>query len=147
MTSKLRTYAEDVLGVHKVHEEAKAANGEQIDLNVALAGVKADRRRITEEIADREVEIWREARDRQPELSATALDAKSKHERRTDPTMQFLRQSLLEFQKREDDLEHKIRSCQNRISIASARMIQLGGYIPMLVKIMEDEAVAQANTP
>src|ERR1700754_502594 len=104
MASKMRTYAEDELGVHEVYEEAQKANAELIDHNVALAGAKADRRRITEELADREVEIWREARDKHPELSATALDAKSKQERRTDQTMQLLRQALLEFQKREDDL-------------------------------------------
>lgn len=147
MASKMRTYAENELGVHEVYEEAQKANAELIDQNIALVGVKADRRRITEEITDREVAIWREARDRNPELSATALDAKSKQERRTDPTMQHLRQALLEFQKREDDLEFKVKACQNRITIATARMTQLGGYFNFLVKIMEQNAVAQSTTP
>jgi len=147
MASQMRTYAENELGVHKVYKEAQTAHGELIAYHSSLLEAKDTRRRVTEEIADREAAVWREQRDKQPELSATALDAKAKLERRTDPALQDLRRSLQEAQSVEDMHEQSIKACQNRINIETARMIQLGGYFNFLVKIMEQDAVAQSQTP
>jgi septal ring factor EnvC (AmiA/AmiB activator) len=102
---------------------------------------------MTEEMADREVDIWRDLRGQHPELSATALDAKAKHERRVDQTMQELRRGLLDTQKQEDKLEQDIKAKQNRINSANARMIELGGYLPYLTMVWQQDAVAQQNTP
>jgi hypothetical protein len=147
MASKMRTYAENELGVHEVYVEAQSANGELIGYHSNLLEAKDMRRRLTEEIADREAIIWRELRDKHPELSATALDGKAKLERRTDPTLQDLRRGLQEAQSTEDMHEQSIKACQNRISIATARMIQLGGYFPFLFEIMKAEAVAPVTKP
>lgn len=147
MSSKAREYAENELGVHKVYQEAQDANGELVDLQIDLMNVKDQRRRMTEEMADREVEIWRELRNQHPELSATALDAKAKQERRIDQTMQDLRTGLLDTQKREDRLELDIKAKQNKINSANARMVELGGYLNFLTMVWQQDAVAQKNTP
>jgi chromosome segregation ATPase len=147
MASKARDYAEKELGVHEVYKTAQDANGEMIDLQVKLVEVRDQRRRMTEEMADREVDIWRDLRGQHPELSATALDAKAKHERRVDQTMQELRRGLLDTQKQEDKLEQDIKAKQNRINSANARMIELGGYLPYLTMVWQQDAVAQQNTP
>lgn len=147
MPSKARTYAENELGVHEIYQTAQDANGEMIDLQVTLLGVKDQRRKITEEMADREVDIWRELRGKNPELSATALDAKAKQERRVDTMMQDLRRGLLDAQRQEDKLEQDIKAKQNRINSANARMVELGGYLNFLTMVWQQDAVAQQNTP
>jgi hypothetical protein len=147
MASKLRTYAENELGVHKVHETAEKARGEIVGEHTGLLEARSERRRITEEIADREAEIWRELRNQHPELSATALDGKAKLERRTDPDLRALRNGLSDAQFKEESIELRIKDLNRTIDIATARMIQLGGYFPFLVKIMEQDAVAHQNTP
>ncbi len=147
MTSEARTYAEKELGVHEVYQKAQDVNGEIIDLQITLAGIRDQRRKVTEEMADREVDIWRELRGQHPELSATALDAKAKQERRVDSMMQELRRNLLIFQKQEDDVEHDIKTKQNIINSANARMVELGGYLNFLTMVWQQDAVAQKNTP
>jgi chromosome segregation ATPase len=147
MASKLRTYAEEELGVHKVHEEAENANGHLVDLNLKLADVRSARREWTEQIADREAVILKQIRDTHTDLSATAHEQKARLERRSDRQLHDMRVSLMNCQKEEDRLEGDIKHTQNKISIATARMIQLGGYLPFLYEIMKSEAVAPNNTP
>lgn len=147
MSSKMRTYAEKELGVHQVHDTALKANGEIIDLNIKLIDARARRREFTEQIADREAVILKSIRDNHTDLSVTAQDAKAKIERRTDRELHDMRTGLLSAQREEDETEQAIKTCQNRLNTANARMIQLGGYFPYLVAIMQSEAAAQPNTP
>lgn len=147
MASKMRTYAENELGVHKVLEEANHARGEIVGKHTGLLAAKSERRRISEAILDREAEIWRELRSANPELSATALDGKAKLERRVDPELRTLRNGLSDAQFNEEAIELHIKDLNRKIDIATARMIQLGGYFPFLVKIMEHDAVAHQSTP
>lgn len=148
MASKMRTYAENELGVHKVHEEATHARGEIVGEHTGLLEAKSERRRISEAILDREAEIWRELRNQHPELSATALDGKAKLERRIDDDLRTLRNGLADAQFNEEAIELRIKDLNRKIDIATARMIQLGGYLPFLAKIWEHEtAVAHQSTP
>lgn len=147
MASKLRTYAENELGVHQVYEAANKANGDLPGEHSKLIAARVERRRVTEEIADREAEILRDIRNTHTDLSATAHDQKAKLERRTDPDLKALRSGLNDLQRREDEAEFRIKELGKTIDIATARMIQLGGYLPFLFEIMKAEAVAPVTKP
>lgn len=147
MGSKMRTYAENELGVHKVYETATKASADLTTEHSKLLEARARRRDLTEQIADREAAVLKNIRDNHTDLSVTAQDAKAKIERRTDQELRTMRTALLAAQRAEDEAEQKIKELNKTIDIATARMIQLGGYFPFLVKIMEQDAVAQQNTP
>ena len=147
MASVARKYAEKELGVHAVFKEANDANLNMVDEQVKLSDMRALRRELTEDILDREARILHEVRNTHPELSATAHEQKARLERRTDQKLVDLRRFLQVAQKNEDNIEHAIKFLQNRINIATARMIELGGYLPYLTKVWEQDAVAKSNTP
>ena len=143
MPSAARKYAENELRVHEIFKEANKAHDEMVQHHLALAEMKAWRREITELILDSEAAVLQEVRDKHPEMSATAHDQKAKLERRKDPRLVDLRKNLAVAQGKEDDEEHAIKGCDNRIKIATARMTELGGYLPYLTMVWTQDAVAK----
>lgn len=143
MPSAERKYAENELGVHAVFKEANAAHDEMVAHHITLAEMKAWRREISEQILDQEAAVLLRVRNAHPELSATAHDQKAKLERRTDLELVNLRKNLAVAQGKEDTAEHDIKACDNRIKIATARMTELGGYLPYLTHVWEKDAVAK----
>jgi hypothetical protein len=143
MPSAARTYAENELGVHLVFKEANDAHDDMVKQHSVLAEMKAWRREITEDILDLEASVLDEIRKQHPDLSATAHDQKAKLQRRSDARLVDLRKILAVAQGKEDTAEHAIKACDNRIKIATARMTELGGYLPYLTMVWTQDAIAK----
>lgn len=141
MAAKALTYAEEYLEVHKIFEEANAAQEASIKAHANLNKARVWRRDTTEAIADREVAVWSELRKQNPEMSATALDVKVKFERRVDTSLKEMRHQLSVQQAHEDTSEAEVRHAENRIKIATARMTELGGYLNYLATIKTVQAI------
>jgi hypothetical protein len=126
-------YAEVSLGVHYAYETAKSAWSRMEAARTELLGMRATKRRIENQIADREADI---AADVTAVLggsaSQAAIDRQVKLQIGTDPDLRKLRQELLDQQDDIDGEETNAAMAKAQVEIETARMTELGGYLHYL---------------
>lgn len=136
--SKALAYAEDTLGVHEVYEKALQAR-EELDATFSdLDSFYSKRREILDSITDREIEITVEERSQHPEASEAALERAAKISRSKDESLRKLRTELNHIESDIDGRKFDRSIAEHDIQIATARMIELGGYFGYLVQIKQD---------
>lgn len=134
------TYAEQELGVHKVYEDALAAQVELDALAASLDEANDSRRYLLDMIADREVELLDDERAKHASQSATWLKEHMKSAERKDAKLTELRGKMMEIDSTRQGLDYDYEVCKSKLRLLEARMNQLGGYLNYLA------AVKQAST-
>jgi hypothetical protein len=136
-------YAENYLGVHKVHVEAESVLAE---LNEALSDLDSaidDRRNTDEKIANREMELLIEERGKAAEISQAAMDRRLKEVYHKDETLRKLRVERNTYASVASGLELDIEHLKYRLKVKVARMEELGGYFNFLAAVKN----AETSTP
>lgn len=122
-------YAEQVLGVHSVHNDAANALG---DLERALQDrvrLHAEIRQWKSRITDREMDVAATVRAADPEASLAAYERSLKIALHDDTQMKALRDNLDDAQNRLDVAEAAVEYNKTTARVQSARMVELGGLL------------------
>lgn len=148
-SSKAREYAEQQLGVNTVYQEANEAAERADHHSRKIDEFKNEQRQIEDMIADREVAIFTEERNKHKDESATWLNQHVSRVKRTDVEMERLRKKLRDIEFEVSTHYSFMRAAQATVEIRCARMHELGGYFQYLVAIMstKPEQPAQPTTP
>lgn len=138
-------YAEDVLGVHNVWDEAQ---GVVIDLNEELDGLdKAQdaRRALDQQVEDLKMDILIEERGKHADHTQAAFD---RHLKEVYHKHEGLRQLVQQRNMQAGVVtghEIEITYLKSRVTILSARMTELGGYFQYLA-VTKQAALAEQTT-
>lgn len=122
-------YAETSLNVHAVYEEAQAALGTLrrfMDDSTHLSDWK---RRVQEELTDREMMVVSEERAANPDMSQAAFDRHIKIVLQLDGTMIALRGKVLDLQLKLDEANASVAHSEATIRVLTSRMHELGGLL------------------
>lgn len=133
-------YAETKLGVHTVYAEALEAQADLDNLATELDTAQDNRRKLAEQIADREAALQGEMWSAHATESATWLKEHMSQFKREDVALKALRELLLNEQSTVAGLEYDMTVKQSQVRILSARMDQQGGYLNYLAAVMNREA-------
>lgn len=144
MSAKALTYAEDILGVHKVYEDAKAAQSALEETLVELDKWRMEKRKLENALSDREQEVIQQAWIDNPEMSQARMDKHVKVLIHTDAGWKVFRDSLSDALAKIDQLETDQRINEQDIKIATSRMSELGGYLHYLAEV---KRAASTPTP
>lgn len=139
-------YAEQVLGVHKVYEDALAAHKEYDSVVSDLDSCKDKRRVLDAELEAREVDKLIETRTVHPDWSKTAVNDHQKEARHNDPELRRLKGELNGLNSEIAGLEADAKVQEFLLSVFTSRMNELGGYFTFLAACKTAEQLAiQAN--
>jgi hypothetical protein len=133
--SRALKYAEDTLGVHVVHDSAVAARDALDKVLTELGQARDARRSLSEQVADREIELLMSERGKHPEMSAAAMDKHLKVAYHVDEQLRHVRGLLRAKTEEIEGLEYDVQMYEHDIKIAVARMHELGGYMVYLAAV------------
>lgn len=136
-------YAENTLGVHRVHEEAEALLKELDEALAALDLAIDARRALDEEIEDRQMELLIEERGKAPDISQAAMDRRIKEVYHKDEMLRHLRSKRNAKAGEASGLELDIDYTKYRLKVKVGRMEELNGYFQFLAAVKN----AEAGTP
>lgn len=142
---KALNYAEETLGVHRVHEQAHIARAE-LDRVLNDLSEARDKRRSTEaQIEDRELELVADERGKHADMSEAAMGRHLKIVFHRDGDLQNLRSSLRSIVGDIEGLEYDKVMHETDIKIAVARMQELGGYLQYLAVVKSTSNTSTAS--
>lgn len=136
-------YAENYLGVHKVHDEAESVLAELNDALEDLDTAIDARRSLDDLINDREMILLIEERGKAAEISQAAMDRRLKEVYHKDETLRRLRVERSTKASVVSGLELDIEHIKYRLKVKVARMEELGGYFQFLAALKN----AETSTP
>ena len=122
-------YAEQVLAVHDVYNEAKQATASLKHLFAAEAAYAARKRELAEAIADRTSMVTSELRAKYNDLSATAFKPVLDLALQDDPDLKRLRFQMVSTQHEHDKCSGEIKSTEAFVRVLTARMENLNGLL------------------
>ncbi len=132
-------YAEDVLGVHRVYDEANALN-DKLDATLNLLDKAIDERRnMDTEIADYEMDILIAERGKHPDHSEAAFARHLKEVHHKDEQLKRMRHFRNAKSGEVSGHELDIEYLKSQLKVKVARMEVLGGYLRFLAVIKEAE--------
>lgn len=140
--NKALVYAEDILGVHDVYQKALSARENLDGIFTDLDALFTQRRVLQDQIGLREVDVTIEQQNTHPDSTQAALDRLSKTARTHDATLIKLRAELNQVESDIEGRKYDRSIAEHDINIATARMIELGGYFAYLVQMKEQAAPA-----
>ena len=123
------TYAESVLGVHVVHDEALQEYDGFVNAQRRLEQTNSVIRSVKDEIEDREAEVIAAEGPATAGLSATAAKAHMKSAIDADPQCRDLRSRLHELEADRALHERDIAIHRMGVELRVARMLELGGLL------------------
>lgn len=144
--AKALKYAEDVLRVHSVYDEAKALVAEADKLRVSIANMRKLKATAETIYLDAEYDFISDLRGANKDMSQTAFDKFAKQEVHRDPHLRSMRGDLAEEHHKIEQAEGNLSTVRNRIEITTARMHELGGYLAYLAAVKEAEIAATSAT-
>ena len=137
---KALDYAEQVLGVHSVYEEAKAARVELQSALDSLTGARMRKREYESALADREFELVTEERGKHPDMSVSGMEAHMRRIKNEDDACRELREQLMMVSAQIDAYETSKALAEADIKITASRLQELGGYLEFLAVIKRQES-------
>jgi len=143
---KALQYAEENLGVNKVFEEL---TGYLNDLDVSTSDLDKAldaKRELEEEYADAEVDLVNEKRGLHPEMSDTKFRQELKIWERENDRTNTLRIQLNAVKSEIQGLEFDQAVLKARITVGSARLTELGGYLNYLTAVKNQAENAKKKT-
>lgn len=139
------TYAEQVLGVHTVHEQAVAARNSLDEALTRLSDARDRRRSLEHERDDLEQELISEEWSKHPDMAQTRFDKHIKGVYYRSDAWRELRSKLAEVQSEIDGLECDQRLYEQDIRIAASRLQELGGYLEYLAAVKRAESTERTG--
>jgi hypothetical protein len=143
-------YAENHLGVHRVHEEAETLLAELDEAMNALDSAIDARRTLDEQIDDRHMLLLIEERGKAADISQAAMDRRLKEVYHKDEELKRLRMQRNAKAGEASGLELDIEHTKYRLKVKVARMEELGGYFQYLAAVKNAESIpapyAEAST-
>lgn len=133
-------YAEEQLRVHDVHAEAKAHAHDADTQRRNLALKRRAKVAAEEAYTDAELAFIAVTRGQNSSMSQTAFDKFVKGEIHLDPELRKMRGGLADLAYEIDGIEAEIRRSQNLLDAATARMVELGGYLDYLAALKNAES-------
>jgi hypothetical protein len=132
-------YAENVLGVHRVYDEANELNDE-LNKTLDLLDSAIDARRdMDEKIADYEMDLLIAERGKHPDHSEAAFARHLKEVHHKDAQLKMMRQVRNAKSGEVSGLELEIEYIKSQLKVKVARMEVLGGYFRFLAVTKEAE--------
>jgi hypothetical protein len=122
-------YAEDVLEVHKVWQQAQERFDQYTSALGDRAKLQSDLRKIRASLSDREAILIQEGRIKYAELSATAFDKVYRTLVHDDSDHRELREHERERQCDLDLVEADISAHEYQLKLFTSRMNELGGLL------------------
>lgn len=138
-------YAENVLGVHTIHETALEARKKLDDILTQLSEAKDKKRKMEIEMSDLEMALASEERGKNPETSATAFKEHLKTVFHGSTDWVFFRDELSLMSGDIEGLEYDKSVTSKDIDIATARMEELGGYLHYLAVAKQASMTSAAS--
>ena len=133
-------YAENYLGVHRVHDEAESLLAELDTAMTNLDEHQDARRKLDEQIEDRQMDLLIEERGKAADISQAAMDRRLKEVYRKDPALQKLKSDRGYHAGIAAGLDLDIEHLKYRLKVKIARMEELGGYFQYLASVKNAEA-------
>lgn len=145
---KALEYAEFQLGVHAVYESALKAREELDGVLTEIDSIRDRKRSVEREISDLEMDILFEERSKHPEMSAAAMDKHLRLAYHQNGQLKALRENHVKTVGELDGREIDKSVLEADIRIATARMIELGGYLQYLAAVkLSTTTPATPTTP
>ena len=140
-------YAENELGVHQVYKEAQEASLALDELMSDLDKAQDLRRTLDAKIEDMEMDLLIEERSKHPDHSEAAFSRHLKEVQHKNQPLKDLKSQRNAAAGEVSGLELDITYTKARITLLSARMTELGGYLNYLavVKDVESRVVTVAE--
>jgi len=132
MANKSIEYAELQLGVHEVYERATAAQTELDSILTRLAEASDKKRDLEAKIQDREMEVASDEWISHPDMAVTRMDKHLKTALNADDKLRVLHADLRMVLGDIEGMQYDKTMEQNNVTIAVARMTQMGGYFNYL---------------
>jgi hypothetical protein len=139
-------YAEEELGVHRVHETALTARANLDRILTSLSEARDARRDLESRIQDREMEVSSDERGKHPEMSDAAMGRHLKVVYNQDDNLRELREQLNKVIGDIEGFDYDRAIEESDIKIAVGRMNELGGYFAYLAAIKLSNQAKSANT-
>lgn len=127
--SRAVNYAEQMLHVHEVYDEAKAALEGLRHAQRAVIDLAAERRQLNETMTDVEMVLAGETRAANPDLSQAAFERMMKEVLHADGDLKRLRARSMELQSKHEEAEAAVREHEFILRVKAARMEELGGLL------------------
>jgi hypothetical protein len=127
--AKAVAYAETSLKVHAVYTEAQEALDALGNHQRAATELADWKRRVQEELADREMDLISTERAANPEMSQAAFDRYIKLVIQGDSDMTVARGKVLDLQFKLDEANASVVHTEAHIKILTGRMHELGGLL------------------
>lgn len=137
-------YAEDTLGVHKVHADALAARNTLDQILTDLSTARDRKRDLEYRLSDTEMEIAAEEYGKHPDMAQTRMDKHLKQAYFQNDSWRELREQISGVTGEIEGLEYDRAVAEVDIKIAVSRMTELGGYFHYLVQL---KRAAEAMKP
>lgn len=138
-------YATEKLGANKVYEECLRHRNNLDGLYTELATAKDRKRDVEHTLDDLEMEVRNEEASKHPGMSATAMREHVKIKLASDDSIREAREALNARVSDIEGLELDIRLAEKDITIAVARMGELGGLLSYLAAIMQSESTKETK--
>lgn len=129
---KALNYAENQLLVHKVYDDSISARNQLGQKQNELHSLRGRKRELETLKSDIEMEVMEELRRVQPDVSVAAFDRQLKVEYSNEARIREIRDDLISLQGEIDFIEYEIDLIKVDIHIATARLIELGGYLQFM---------------
>lgn len=139
-------YAEQVLGVHQIHDQALVSRNHLEELHKQLLAERNRRRQLESALRDREMEVAEEVYNQHANESQAARDRLLKVALNNDGDVRETKEDLVTLAGQIDFLEFEVERVTQDIKIAVARMQELGGYLTYLAVIKQASNARQSNT-
>lgn len=140
--SRALAYAEGVLGVHKVYEEANQLLVELDQCITALDTAIDARRALDDKISDHEMDILIAERGKHADMSQAGMDRHLKEVYHKDETLKRLRMERNAKAGEASGLELDKGYIEYQLRVKVGRMDELGGYFHFLAVTKQAEASA-----
>lgn len=141
MSSGLKAlkYAEDNLGVHRVHEEAVAYRNGLDEVLTELSDSRDHKRDLELQLHDREMQVAAAEYGKHPDMAQTRMDKHLKQALSQDAGWRELRNAISKVTGKIEGLDYDRAILEADIKIAVARLQELGGYLTYLAAIKQAE--------
>lgn len=143
--AKALTYAEENLGVHTVHQEAKDARDRLDGILTELSDARDKRRQVEFLLGDAEMEVASEEWSKHPDMAVTRMEKHLKIAIQGNDACRELREQIAKLQGDIDGLEADAKMAETDVKIAVARLTELGGYLQYLAAIKLTQPVKQTK--
>lgn len=143
---KAMQYAENVLGVHTIYEDAKAAKNQLDEALTPLSESRDKLRELEYLLQEAELEVASEEWAKHPEMAVTRMEKHMKAAIWNNDRCRELREQLAKVRGDIDGFEADVKVAEAGVRIAAARLTELGGYFHYLAAIKLTQSVKQ-ETP